>query len=377
MSIYIITYPKGFDEPGGGTKSFLQIAQNLQNLGVEVITVPVSNLVDGGVPDKAIMVRAARPHKFHYLLNGIPVAKAVREIISEREVDAVLSWEHEAAFMSDFLRSKNIVFGMIAAHPSYQIRVDGEQSLSPLKKISNSWFRWRSLKSADVVFVSSNFTRNELVRLFQIQQNRIVLTHRGIDNTFAKIERLYSEKMSNFIFYGSLAPIKGVFDVIKALDILSAKGERNWQLKIAGWGDEVLLKRAISDRNLNENVVYLGSLTQDRLLHELAWADLAILPSQAESFGRSIAEAQAAGLPVLSYQAGSVSEIVEDGVTGQLVPLGRVDLLADAILKAINNPLMFFEMGLAGRDRVTKLFSWEQTALSIHKAIQEIKRNLC
>jgi glycosyltransferase involved in cell wall biosynthesis len=279
--------------------------------------------------------------------------------------------------MSDFLRSKNIVFGMIAAHPSYQIRVNGEQSLNPFKKISNSWFRWRSLKSADVVFVSSNFTRNELVTLFQIQQNRIVLTHRGIDTTFAKIERLYSEKMSNFIFYGSLAPIKGVFDVIKALDILSAKGERNWQLKIAGWGDEVLLKRAISDLNLNDNIVYLGSLTQDRLLHELAWANIAILPSQAESFGRSIAEAQAAGLPVLSYQAGSVSEIVEDGVTGQLVPLGRVDLLADAILKAINNPLMFFEMGLTGRDKVTKLFSWEQTALSIHKGIQEIKRNLC
>ncbi|MBT9317284.1 glycosyltransferase family 4 protein [Leptothoe spongobia] len=373
MQTYIITYPKDFSEPGGGTKSFLQICQYLKKLDIEVIAVPVSTSSDGNSPDKSLTVKPAHPSSVHFLLNGFQISKVVRKIIAERKVDAVLSWEYEAAFMVDFLKSKNIVFGIIAAYPSYQVRINREKSINPTKRISNYWFRWRPLQSADVVFVSSYFTQNELVNLIRVQPERVVLIRRGIDPVFSQIKRSQSGHASNFIFYGSLAPIKGIFDVIKALGHLLDKGYRDWHLKIAGWGDEELLRQAISEHNCDNNVTYLGSLSRDKLLRELEWAGLAILPSRAESFGRSIAEAQAAGLPVISYESGSVPEIVKDGITGFLAPTGRFDLLADAILKAIKEPEDLSKMGLLGQERVMQSFSWEKTALAIHQGIQAVK----
>ena len=64
------------------------------------------------------------------------------------------------------------------------------------------------------------------------------------------------------------------------------------------------------------------------LRRELKDAHLAIMPSHAEAFGLSIAEVQAAGIPIVAYEAGSVSEVVENGVTGWLAPFRQVDRLA-------------------------------------------------
>ncbi len=131
-----------------------KLSSNLQylqkNMGVEVIAVPVSTRSDGRCSDLSIEIRPALPNRFHHLLTGITVAQKVREILKEKSVDAVISWEHEAAFFSDWIQSEDVVFGMIAAHPSYQLQVDNEQAILPLKKISNAWFRWRPLRSADV-----------------------------------------------------------------------------------------------------------------------------------------------------------------------------------------------------------------------------------
>ena len=98
------------------------------------------------------------------------------------------------------------------------------------------------------------------------------------------------------------------------------------------------------------------------------------MPSQAESFGRAIAEAQAASLAVVSYDIGSIPEVVESGVTGWLVPAQKTDRLADAIIEAIDHPDKTFEMGRAGNERVTRLFTWEKTTQAILAGIEARKQ---
>jgi glycosyltransferase involved in cell wall biosynthesis len=345
----------------------------LQQLGAEVILVPVSRgpAANQKMP---VPVLAAPPSRVHYLLDGLSVAKRVQTILAERQVDAVLSWAHEAAFLPKFLRLKGVTFGMIAASPSYRLWVDRKTNLQILKSVTDEWFRWRPLRQADAVFVSSSFTQKELITLFQLEHNRIFTVHRGIDIKFSQVQRSFTGEVSNFIFYGSLEPLKGIFDAITALGRVSNRGWRNWVLKVAGWGDEESIRQALREHKIDDRVILLGRLEPEELMQELAWANLAILPSQAESFGRAIAEAQASGLPVVSYEVGSVPEVVEKGVTGWLTPLGRVDLLAEAIIEAMQNPEKSFQMGLAGRERVTQLFSWEQTAMAILDAIEEAKR---
>jgi glycosyltransferase involved in cell wall biosynthesis len=106
-------------------------------------------------------------------------------------------------------------------------------------------------------------------------------------------------------------------------------------------------------------------LDHTALVRELECAHLAVLPSHAESFGLAVAEAQAAGLPVIACAVGAVPEVVENNVTGWLIPPGRDDLLAGAIVEAMGRPDRAYEMGLAGRERINRLFSWPSSAAAM------------
>lgn len=369
----VITHQHSLDSPGGGTQSCLQIAEHLQKLGVEVILIPILREPTAN-RKTSVQVIPVLPNRVHYLLDGLSVAKTVQAVLASRQVDAVISWDYESAFLPKLLRLKGVVFGMIAASPSYETWVQRKTALRLVKSMTDEWFRWRSLKRADVVFVSSLFTQKELIALFKLEPERIVTIHRGIDSKFSQMQRSFSGEVSNLIFYGSLAPLKGIFDVIEALGRVAAQGQRNWVLKVAGWDNEDSVRQALCEHKIDEQVVLLGRLDTQTLICELEWAHLAILPSHAESFGRAIAEAQASGLPVISYEVGSVPEIVQKGVTGWLAPLGHVDLIAEGIVEAMQDPEKAFQMGLAGRKRVTQLFSWEQTAMGILHGIEEAKR---
>ena len=375
-SCIVITHPHPLDAPGGGTRSCLQIAKNLEKLGAEVILVPVSPKSIVEHQPETEQVIHAHTNQYHYLLNGISVAKIVEKLLEQKQVDAVIGWGYEAAFLPRLLKSNQIIFGMIAASPSYTEWVERQTNLRFIKRFADDWFRWRVLKQANIVFVSSSFTQNELTYLFQIDTNRTKIVRRGIDALFGKVERLFSGEISNLIFYGSLAHLKGVFDVVNALGQVFSKKNKNWKLKIAGWGNEKAVREAVLEQGIEDRVIFLGCLTPQELAKELEWADLAILPSRAESFGRAIAEAQAAGLAVVSYNIGSIPEIIEHGVTGWLVPFKRVDLLANTIIEAMQNPEKTFQMGVKGREIATQRFTWEKTACSILSSIELTKQKM-
>lgn len=369
----VITYLESLGSPGGGTVGCLQIAHHMQKLGVEVILIPISR-GPPAVEKSPGCIIPAQPSRLHYLLDGLSVAKAVRSVIAKRQVDAVLSWGHDAAFIPGILDSKNVVFGMIAAHSSYSIWMNRQTGLKPVKRLADEWFRFRPLKRADITFALSNFTRSELIALFGLESERVIVTYWGVDAMFAQVQRSFAGEVSHLIFYGSLAPLKGIFDLIKALARVASLGQRNWILKVAGWGNEERVKHAAREHGVGDRVILLGRLDHPTLTRELEWAQLAILPSHAESFGLAIAEAHASGLPVVSYEAGAVPEVVEKNVTGWLVPPLSVDRLAEAIIEAMQDPQKTFRMGLAGRQRVTRLFSWEQTAVAMLQGIEQAKR---
>lgn len=73
----------------------------------------------------------------------------------------------------------------------------------------------------------------------------------------------------------------------------------------------------------------------------------------------TLLEAMAAGLPVVATRVGGNAEVVEDGVTGRLVPASNAKALADAIVSMIENPAAARAMGEAGRERVMRSFSLE------------------
>ncbi len=89
-----------------------------------------------------------------------------------------------------------------------------------------------------------------------------------------------------------------------------------------------------------------------------------------EPFGQVIIEGMAAGKPVIATDGGGVPEIVEDGKTGILVPMGDVQAMADAISRLLADPALAADMGACGRERVRDHFTIEQKARKVEAVYQ-------
>jgi glycosyltransferase involved in cell wall biosynthesis len=110
------------------------------------------------------------------------------------------------------------------------------------------------------------------------------------------------------------------------------------------------VKEAIRRTGLQKNVHLLGGLSQEKVLEEYANCKLLALPSSQETSPVVIAQAMAAGKPVVATPVGGVAEMIgEDGERGLLVPLGDVACLADAILNLFHCNALSERLGRAGR----------------------------
>jgi len=85
--------------------------------------------------------------------------------------------------------------------------------------------------------------------------------------------------------------------------------------------------------------------------------DLFVLPSREEGMGIVLIEAMASGVPVLATATGGIVEVVEDTVSGFLVPPGDANALAESIISVLNAPRMADEMSKNARQRVAAMFS--------------------
>jgi glycosyltransferase involved in cell wall biosynthesis len=120
------------------------------------------------------------------------------------------------------------------------------------------------------------------------------------------------------------------------------------------------------------DVVFKGALDQDQLLGALLDADVFCLPSFAEGLPVVLMEAMASCLPVVTTRIAGVQELVEDGVSGFVVPPGREDLLASALLELANDRERAHAMGKAGRAKVGQEFDVRVSAALLEKAFAAV-----
>jgi len=147
---------------------------------------------------------------------------------------------------------------MIAAHPS-SMWMNRQTGLKLLKNLTDEWFRFRPLKRADITFALSNFTREELITLFGLESERVIVTYWGVDAMFAQVQRSFAGSVSSHLLWLS-EPLKGIFDLIEALARVASLGQRNWILKVAGWDHEEQVKHAAQKHGVGDQVILLGHL---------------------------------------------------------------------------------------------------------------------
>src|SRR5205814_2215293 len=104
----------------------------------------------------------------------------------------------------------------------------------------------------------------------------------------------------------------------------------------------------------------LGHVAWDELLGWYRRAAVCVLPSYYETFGLAALEPKAFGLPVVALTAGALPEVVEDGVSGLLVPPGDVPALAGAIVRLLRDRELCRELGANARERAANRFLLEE-----------------
>lgn len=114
--------------------------------------------------------------------------------------------------------------------------------------------------------------------------------------------------------------------------------DRPWRLLVVGDGPAAAVVRADMDRRIGGRVRWAGALAADELAAVYAAADLMVWPAVNEAYGMALLEAQAAGCPVVAGRTGGVPDIVRDGVTGRLVPVGDDGAFGAAVAVLLDDP---------------------------------------
>ena len=153
---------------------------------------------------------------------------------------------------------------------------------------------------------------------------------------------------------------KGADTLISAIPKVLKSNPETFLALVGDGDDRPRLEQLARDLGVSEQVHFLHGLTPEQLFACYANCDLFALPSRGEGFGIVFLEAMAHGKPVVGGAHGGIRDIVEDGVTGILVPHGNIERLGEVLASLLNDPAHAAEMGARGKERVANTFSFAQ-----------------
>lgn len=282
-------------------------------------------------------------------LASMQTCRAVRRLagfIRAEKIDLVHTWDADAA-----------VFGSIAARLAGVPCVTSRRDLG---EIYPAWKLWR-MRRADaharaVVVNARAIADAPCCRHLSPGKARVIpniLDLREFDERFqappAGLPPLPAPP--RIVMVARLDPEKDVPTLLRAM-IRVVGLHREARLAIIGEGGErPSLEAMCRDLGLPSHVAFLGEQTQVPAL--LRGAAIGVLvPNRNEGLSNTILEYMAAGLPVVATDCGGNRELVDDGVTGRVVPAGDDAAVADAIVSLLREPERARQMGVAGRRRI-------------------------
>jgi len=226
--------------------------------------------------------------------------------------------------------------------------------------------------TAKIICVSEH-DRDLALRWKVARPEQLVVIRNGIDpQPFLKADgaslrqELRLEKASVLTFVGRFAPPKDPLTLLEAVKKLP-----EGVLLLVGDGElRPLVERSIRELGLVDRVRLLGQRSDVPRI--LATSDIFVLSSRWEGLPYTIIEAMMAGLPVMATRVGGVPELVEDGVTGFLIPPKDPDALAKALQKLLNDPELRKRMGQASREKALKEFTLDRMLRETEKVYQEV-----
>ncbi len=160
------------------------------------------------------------------------------------------------------------------------------------------------------------------------------------------------------LYVGTLSRRKGLVDLMRALELLAARGGAEYRLQVVGGSAEVgeteaeELRAAV--RAAGHESALLGPRSPEQVREHLTQADVFVLPSHWEGQPIAILEAMASGVPVVVTAVGANPDVVRDGVDGLVVPSHDPAALADALERVLRDADLRRRLGASARERAAE-----------------------
>ena len=223
---------------------------------------------------------------------------------------------------------------------------------------------------------NSNYSKNKITEI-GIPADRVVVKKFGVVIEGQKTLNKSTEGIK-ILFIGRLIECKAPDLVIKAFELACDRG-LDGELIIAGDGNLANVCKSIRTRSkYKEKIKLLGYVSAEEGVRLRGMCDIftahnctSKATNQVESFGVSIIEAMAAGLPVVTGRSGGVVESIIDGVTGFLVTPGDIEEHASRFLELATNPDLRISMGRNAVERVKISFTLEGEKRALLEILQK------
>lgn len=217
-----------------------------------------------------------------------------------------------------------------------------------MRGLWDAWYERRCIRQTRYLIAIAPYVAREFSRWTRA---RVWHVPNAISERFFALPR--APEPHTILFAGVVSPRKAVYELVQAVDAVRRRLP-DVRLRVAGdtraFPDYVSrIRRLVAERGLEDNVQFLGALAESDILNEYARAAVLALPSWQETLPAAVAQAMAAGVPVVSTAVGGIPDIVQDGQTGVLVRPGDVGGLADALLRVLTD--VGFAGSLAGAAR--------------------------
>jgi glycosyltransferase involved in cell wall biosynthesis len=350
-----VVVPEGFDDPGqptGGNIYDRRVCAGLAEAGWDVLVTTVAEAWPvpgpGALADLARVVSAI-PDGETVLIDGLVASPAAAQLLP-----------HTGRIRMTVLLHMPLATAFDAHHDA-----SAERSERVV------------LRAATGVVVTSEWTRQQVLTRYVIPAHRVHVAQPGVDRVAAPARPV----RGHLLCVGVLGRHKGQDLLVEALADLA---ERDWHCVLAGPLDRdpdfaAQLQTRITRLGYGHRVRLAGVLTGAALSHAYTTADLLVAPSRSETYGMTVTEALAHGLPVIAADVGGLPEALgstADGTCpGQLVPPGDPAALAAALGDWLSDERHRRRLRAAARQRRSTLRGWEQTTQEIANALAEAQVN--
>jgi glycosyltransferase involved in cell wall biosynthesis len=350
-----VVVPGGFDDPGqpsGGNIYDRRVCAGLAEAGWEVLVATVAGpwpVPGSGARADLARIVSAIPDGETVLIDGLIASPAATQLLP-----------HTGRVRMTVLLHMPLATAVDTHHDASAER--SEQAV---------------LHAAAGVVVTSEWTRRQVLTRYAIPACRVHVARPGVDRVAASARPVRGQ----LICVGVLGHHKGQDLLVEALAELA---DRNWHCVLAGSLDRdpdfvEQLQTRISRLGYDHRVRLSGVLTGAALSHAYATADLLVAPSRSETYGMTVTEALAHGLPVIAAAVGGLPEALgsaADGTRpGQLIPPGDPAALAAALGDWLGDERHRHRLRAAARQRQSTLRGWEQTTQEIVSALTAHERS--